>query len=282
MFFQDARDYQILFLAIFLFLGVSTRDWTLQPDVILAAILSCLLSQLFLSWFVNYVKTNNRALNLTAITSCRSAAITALGLCLLLRTNSDLTMAIAGFLAIGSKFLFRIDNKHFFNPANFGIITALVLSNDAWVSPGQWGTDWWYLLLFLGAAGIILQRVGRWDTSGAFLLAYTGLEAIRNLWLGWTWDVLQHQLMSGSLLLFAFFMITDPRSIPNATISRIIWALSIAGLTFICQHQLYLNAALFWALFCLSPLTIFLDSVWPAPRFSWRVNRLSESLSVSH
>ncbi|MDY6941360.1 MAG: RnfABCDGE type electron transport complex subunit D, partial [Cyanobacteriota bacterium] len=205
--------------------------------------------------------------------SLRSALITSLGLCLLLRANEPTTMAIAGCLAIASKFLFRIRGKHFFNPANFGIIAALLLTSDAWVSPGQWGTDWWYLLLFAGTGGMVLQKVGRWDTSAAFFIAYAGLEAIRNIRLGQGWDIWAHHLTSGSLLLFALFMLTDPRSIPNARIARLLWAVAIAGLAFIFGHQLYLSTAIFWALFLLSPMTIVLDSVWSAPRFSWQTIR---------
>jgi Na+-transporting NADH:ubiquinone oxidoreductase subunit NqrB len=190
-------------------------------------------------------------------------------------------MAIAGCLAIASKFLFRTQGKHFFNPANFGIISALILTHDAWVSPGQWGADWWYLLLFVGAGGIIVKRVGRWDTSATFLGAHIGLEILRNIWVGWSWDVLQHQLMNGSLLLFAFFMITDPRSIPNATTSRIIWSVSLAILTFILQHTFYITIAVFWSLFILSPVTIVLDTIWSAPRFSWQQNAINDPLKFN-
>ncbi len=285
MFFKDARDYQIIFLGLFLFLGVSTRDWTLQPDLILVVFTSCLLTQWLLCFLTEYskkikdysVRNIYSELHLLispkVLTSLRSTLITSLGLCLLLRSNSYQTMAIASCLAISSKFLFRNRNKHFFNPANFGIIAALTLTNDAWVSPGQWGTDWWYLLLFIGLGGIVLKRVGRWDTSIAFLLAYAGLEAVRNLWLGWSWDVWQHQLMNGSLLLFALFMLTDPRSIPNSQRGRLIWSFAIAIVTFILQHYFYLSTAIFWALFIVSPLTVLLDTVWIAPRFSWRVDQ---------
>ena len=138
-----------------------------------------------------------------------------------------------------------------------------------WVSPGQWGTDWWYLLLFLGLGGIVLKQVGRWDTSIAFLISYGILEAVRNAWLGWSWDVWQHQFMSGSLLLFALFMLTDPRSIPNSKQGRLVWSLAIAFSTFILQHYFYLSTAIFWSLFIVSPLTVLLDIVWTAPRFNW-------------
>ncbi|MEL6930819.1 MAG: Na+-transporting NADH:ubiquinone oxidoreductase, subunit NqrB, partial [Cyanobacteria bacterium J06600_6] len=38
MLFKDARVTQIIFLGLFLFLGVSTRDWTVKPDLILVTI----------------------------------------------------------------------------------------------------------------------------------------------------------------------------------------------------------------------------------------------------
>jgi Na+-transporting NADH:ubiquinone oxidoreductase subunit NqrB len=260
MLLKDIRDYQILFLGLFLVLGIGTRDWTLRPELIGVAIATSLATQ----WILSLVTGKEQMANL------RSALITSLGLGLLLRADCWTTMAIAAAIAIASKFIFQVGDKHFFNPTNFGIISALILTPDAWVSPGQWGEEWWYGLLFAGTGGMILQRVGRWDTTAAFLGSYSLLEAIRNLWLGWTWDVYWHRLMSGSLLLFALFMITDPRSIPNSRIGRVVWAICIAGLTFILRNYFFISTAVFWALFALAPLTILLDVLWLAPRFSWQ------------
>ena len=281
---QDPRNYQILFLSLFLILGIGTRDWTLRPDLILVLMVTCLLTQyiavcifqnpqeklLVLTTKENYSQNSSpKSASYSKLSSLKSALITALGLTLLLRADRYSTMILAGSLAILSKFLFRVDCKHFFNPANFGIVAALVLTPDAWVSPGQWGDDGWYALLFAGTGGMVLKRVGRWDTTAAFLGSYALLEAIRNLWLGWTWDVFSHRLMSGSLLLFALFMVTDPRSIPNARISRILWAGCIAVLTFILRNQFFISTGVFWALFALAPLSVLLDYIWSAPRFSW-------------
>jgi Na+-transporting NADH:ubiquinone oxidoreductase subunit NqrB len=293
---QDPRDYQILFLWLFLVLGIATRDWTLRPDLIVVVMVTCLLTQ----WVAVSIWPNpkQKILNLLTkkqnsseqldsssvsfakakVASLKSAMITALGLSLLLRADHYTTMLLASSLAILSKFLFQVEHKHFFNPANFGIIAALVLTNDAWVSPGQWGDDGWYALLFAGTGGMVLKRVGRWDTTGAFFGVYALLEALRNCWLGWTWDVYCHRLMSGSLLLFSLFMVTDPRSIPNARISRLIWAGSIAIVTFILRNQFFVSTAVFWALFALSPLSVVLDFLWSAPRFSW--NKMSSSVKT--
>ena len=262
--FADPRDYQIVFLATFLGLGIATRDWSIKPELILILIITCCLSQLILTTLFKPAENPLLAL--------KSAVITSLGLALLLRADRVSTMNLAATLAIASKFVFTDGNKHWFNPANFGIITALLLTPDAWISPGQWGDDWWYLLLFVGLGGIVLKRVGRWDTSIAFFATYAALEIGRNIWLGWTWDVSLHKLMSGSLLLFTLFMITDPRSIPNDRSARIGWAVSIAGLAFILRNYFYINEAIFIALFTISPLTILLDKIRAAPQFSWRAN----------
>ena len=289
---RDARDYQILFLGLFLTLGLTTRDWTLDPAVVAIAIGAALATQV-LCTAIGALRSPQPVIaadelhlpaTLTPIApwqrltaaftqqpfNWRSPLISALGLSLLLRVEQGWVMALAAFVAIASKFIFRINGKHFFNPANLGIIAAISLTPSAWVSPGQWGEELWYALIFIGAGGMVLKRVGRWDTTAAFLGSYALLEALRNLYLGWTWDVWAHRLMSGSLLLFALFMVTDPRSIPNARPARLIWALAIAGLTFLLRNYFYVSTAVFWALFLLSPLTLLLDYLWTAQPFNWR------------
>jgi Na+-transporting NADH:ubiquinone oxidoreductase subunit NqrB len=270
--FSDPRDYQISFLAIFLGLGLITRDWSIDPALILTLIGTCCLTQLVLT---SQLKPTENVWS-----SLKSALITSLGLALLLRADRVSTMMLAGTLAIASKFIFTAHGKHWFNPANFGIITALMFTPDAWISPGQWGDDWLYLLLFMGMGGIVLGKVGRWDTSVAFFGTYALLEIARNIWLGWTWDVSLHKLMSGSLLLFTLFMITDPRSIPNAQSARIGWSIAIAGLAFILRNYFYLNEAIFMALFTISPLTIVLDQLVVADRFDW--HRLNSGITVQN
>lgn len=277
----DARNWQLIYLSFFLILGIFFRDWTIHPLSVGVILFSCLLTQFFWQWKSQKIQIiglflekwdNNTFVSILNYYSWKSATITALGLSLLLRSNHLIILALAGVVSISSKFIFCTENKHYFNPANFGIIMALSCTSSSWVSPGQWGSEGWYLALFTSLGAMILQKVGRWDTSAVFLGVYGGLVTIRNLWLGWEWDVLQHQLMSGSLLLFAFFMITDPRSIPNSSISRIYWSSGIAVLAFILQYFFYLKTALFWSLFVFSPLTYGLDKLWKDHVFTWTGN----------
>lgn len=268
--FKDARDFQILFLSTFLMLGIFNRDWTVRPELMIAILFSTIATQLLAD---RIFSSENP--------SIRSALITAISLCALLRAGSITTMVIAGAVSILSKFLFRYRGKHYFNPSNFGIILVLLLTSDAWVSPGQWGNEVWFVLLFFATGGMVVQKVGRWETTGTFLGGYALLEFIRNQWLGWTPDVFVHKMMSGSLLLFSFFMITDPRAIPDRRIARIIWSLCVAILTYILRNHYFLSTAPFWALFASSPLTILFDRIFPAKRFEWSTTEIAEKYKVS-
>jgi Na+-transporting NADH:ubiquinone oxidoreductase subunit NqrB len=257
-FFSDARDFQILFLLSFFTIGIWARDFTVRLDCVLAVMLSSVMTQIIADriW-----KSPNP--------SIRSALITAISLCLLLRANHWTTMLFAGSISVLSKFVFRFRGKHFFNPSNFGIVAVLLLMSDGWVTPGQWGEEILFAMFFVGAGLMVVRKVGRWDTTAVFLLSYALLEASRNYWLGWTWDVFAHRLTSGSLLLFAFFMITDPRAIPDHARGRILFATFVAAVAFVLRNYFFLPTAIFWALFVLSPITVLLDRMWSSKRFQW-------------
>ena len=269
----DARLYQIGFLASFLLLGFITRDWQLHIEVVLTAIAAALTTQYLCLKLKNsrnlLVPLPKRDLGGSLRSQFYSPMITALGLSVLLRVDHPWAMAFAATIAILSKFLLQFNQKHIFNPANFGIICAILFTHEAWVSPGQWGESMWYVVIFLICGGLVLKKVGRWDTTIAFLSFYFAMEAVRNVYLGWTWDVWSHRMMSGSLVMFSFFMITDPRTIPNAKPARIIWTFTIALITFILRNYFFMTTAVFFALFLAAPLTILLDWIFKDDRFDW-------------
>src|SRR5205814_9698239 len=85
----------------------------------------------------------------------RSAMISGLSLCLLLRTSrTDLAIA-AGVVTIAAKFVVRFRGKHIFNPTNGGLITMLLLTDEVWVSPGQWGSAAFFAFLIACLGGIV-------------------------------------------------------------------------------------------------------------------------------
>lgn len=266
---MDARHFQILYLGSFLLFGLASLGWDLSVKNTL------LTFGIVLAWQSLFI-----AVGKAHISSWRSALITGLGLCLLFRANDPTTIVLASSLAIGSKFFFRFKGKHLFNPANIGIIGAILLTQDGWISPGQWGSSVVFLFV-LGALGsIVLLRVGRLDTTLTFLLVFVALEYGRTiLYLGWSHDVLFHKLSNGSFLLFAFFMITDPKTAPDHPIARKLWAIAIAITAFIMSHWLYIHTAPIWALFIITPLTALCDALMKGERFSWTLERLKPHIS---
>jgi Na+-transporting NADH:ubiquinone oxidoreductase subunit NqrB len=175
----------------------------------------------------------------------------------------------AGVLAIGSKFLLRAGGKHVFNPACFAIVVLLLTSDHVWVSPGIWGSAMWLGFLLASCAGLVLGRAARVDIALAFFGAYGGLLVVRCLALGDPMTIPWHQVQSGSLLLFGFFMITDPRSTPDARIGRVIFAVTVALLAYYGQFVLQSRVSLFFSLMVAAPMVPLLDYIFQASRFQW-------------
>lgn len=255
----DARYFQIFYLGTFLTLGTFVLGWDLSPVKLTVVLTTCLLVQ---GTFILLGKAHR--------SSWMSALITALGLCLLFNANSVYVLIFASTLAIASKFLFKLKGKHLFNPANIGIIGTLLLTNDGWISPGQWGSSIIFLFILGVLGSVVLFKVGRLDTTLTFLLAFIVLEYSRTvLYLGWSSDVMLHKLSSGSFVLFAFFMITDPKTSPDHPRARVIWAIGIALLAFVLSNWAYIHTAPIWALFFITPITAICDTYWKAERFQW-------------
>lgn len=255
---RDARVWQIVFLASLLGFGVLARDFSLSAEQFAGAVTAAVLTQAF--WLHRLRLAHKGYL---------SAIVTSFGLSILLRADAAWVHPVAACLAISSKFLVRVRGKHVFNPANLGVIAGLALLPGTWVSPGQWGNDLAAAVAFVALGGIVTDRARRGDIALAFLASWLGLCALRVLWLGQSWAVWTHQLGNGALLLFAFFMISDPMTTPDRRAVRIGYALFVALLAFAWQYGLFRPNALPIALFVATPLVPLLDRRWPGPRFAW-------------
>lgn len=255
----DPRDFQIFFLSIFLCYGIYALDWGAEWSKYTTLIGVSLMVQLLGEWIVGNQQS-----------SWKSAVITGLGLCLLLKSSELWVLALAATIAIAGKFLIRYKGKHVFNPGNLGIIAVLLLTDVAWISPGQWGSGFMLLFFFGAAATMVLLKVGRIDTCLSFLITFAVLEFSRTvLYLGWGPDVFFHKMCNGSFLLFTFFMITDPVTTPSDGKARIIWSVLIGVLAFVLSHWLYIHAAPIWALIIAAPLTALLDRKFKHSLFQW-------------
>ncbi len=259
----DARLFQIVFLAALLTIGVLARDFSLQWQQMALTFAAGLTAQAF--WL--------RCLGLKN-TGLLSALITCFGLSILLRADSWWVHPLVAALAMSAKFTLRFRSKHLFNPANLGVIAAITLLPGSWMSPGQWGNDLAAALLFIALGGLVTQRARRVDTSWIFLATFLALMALRLWWLevppARIGTLLLHQLQNGALLLFTFFMISDPMTTPNHAGARVFHAVAVAALAWVWQMLLYQPAGPVWALMLLVPLVPLLDYFFTGPKHVWR------------
>lgn len=253
----DARHWQIGALSALWLYSFTALDFGVRAVPSLVAVAVCLLTQALCA------RLWRRPVDL------RSPLITALSLSLLLRVDGWWIMALAACVGIAGKFVLRWGPKQIWNPSALGIVAALFLTRGAWVSPGQWGASAWCVALIGLLALLVLGRATRWDTALAFLSSHAGLLLARALWLGDPLTIPIHQLESGSLLLFAFFMVTDPRTTPDRPAARILFAAAVAALAHGLAFFAQLRPALYVALVGLAPLVPLLDRIFPSEPFRW-------------
>ncbi len=260
--FKDPRHFQILALSSVLVMGLFLRAFAISPAQITAIAVAALSAQ-YLGSFMTATRFDPR-----------SALVTTLSLSLLLRADGVTPLVIAALVGVGSKFMFRIHNKHIFNPANAGIVALLLLSQGpmldaAWTTPGQWGTALWFAMLIAGAGLFVTYRAARFDVPLVFLAAFATLIIARALWLGDPLSIPLLRLQNGALILFAFFMISDPKTTPDGAIARAVFAASAALIAYVMTYHFYITDGLFYALAIVCVARPILEMFNPAPRYNW-------------
>ncbi|RDI73644.1 ASPIC and UnbV [Gaiella occulta] len=148
-------------------------------------------------------------------------------------------------VALLSKHLIRVRGRHIFNPSNVGLVLGFLLLGPELADPLEfwWGptSTWLVLALTIIVAGglVILARlrllgiaVVFWLTFAAALgvLAAAGHAMTARWHLGPIadaefWRVL---VFSPEILVFLFFMITDPKTVPDGRLGRRLYAASVA------------------------------------------------------
>jgi enediyne biosynthesis protein E5 len=255
---SDARHFQIVALSSLLTINFFWIDFGAKPLYSAFAIGSALATQIICSRLSGLPRVD-----------LRSALITGLSLSLLLRADAAWLPALAGVIAIASKFVLRLDGRHVWNPAGFAIVVLLFTSSGVWISPGQWGTGVWLASLLVFFAILVLRAAQSSDIALFFLSSHAALLVARAVWLGDPMAIPLHQVQSGSLLIFAFFMISDPKTSPDSRLGRFLFALAVAMLGHYLAFFMQMRPALYVALIALSPATVLLNRLIPTRRFEW-------------
>jgi hypothetical protein len=268
----DARWFQVLFLASFLAFGALARDFALTATQMLLTFAAALATQAAWQWGLRLPGRSSWSGYLSAI-------ISGLGICILVRAENSWVHPLLACAAMSSKYLIRLGpascKSHVLNPANLAAFAAFTWIPGAWLSPGQWGSGSLAALWFLALGGLVTQRVSRWDVSLSFLAAWGALLAARLAWLDYAWDpgagIWLQQISNGAVLLFAFFMISDPMTTPQRRGARIAYAAAVAIAAFAWQFELHKPQGLIVMLFLASWTVPLWNTLWPLRRFAWQV-----------
>ncbi len=189
-----------------------------------------------------------------------------------LRTDVVILYILAGFLAISSKYIFRIQGRHFFNPSNFWVFLILILfPYITWTNPLQWWKipvpSVFFTLLYVLICILGLFTIWRVHVNKKLNLLYIILPFLIThfslvYFFSWDKSISYPLIYTPSFFIFTFFMITDPRTILENKISRIIFGALVAIGFFILQFFINENYALLASLFfgtCIIPLLSYFD-----------------------
>jgi Na+-translocating ferredoxin:NAD+ oxidoreductase RnfD subunit len=152
----------------------------------------------------------------------------------------------AGTAAVSllSKYVVKFRGGHVFNPSNFGLVLCFLLLGPARAEP----LDFWWgpmspaLALALGIIVVgglaILSRLRLFEIAVGFWLAFAAALAVlaasgHEMTARWHlgpitgWEFWRVLVFSPEILVFLFFMITDPKTIPRGRAGRRVYAIGI-------------------------------------------------------
>jgi hypothetical protein len=244
----NIRDPRLHLTAVIIsihFLGQIALGFRVSVPQILVAILVCAVIEV--GWTLYKTGT---------LVWPASAMLTGSGVALILRL-SDMqsndhwswrgwyVFALVAGLSLLTKYLIRYRGSHIFNPSNVGLVAAFLLLGSTRIEPLDF---WWapfdgwmiaaYLIILVGGL-LITARLHLLGMSAAFwftlaigigVLAASGhcmtarwsFEPVCGAHFWWV------IVFSPEILIFLFFMITDPKTTPAGRVARVVFGIGVA------------------------------------------------------
>ena len=226
-------------------LGQVTLNFRVSIPQILAAILTCAVLEVLLTF------RSSKAFVWPA-----SAMLTGSGVALILRLTGQApndhwtfdgwyVFATVAGLSLLSKYVIRYRGNHIFNPSNIGLVVAFLVLGmtrveplDFWWGPLDLGLVASYAVILIGGT-LITRRLKLLALAATYWLALAaglGLLAASGHCMTANWafapvcgaDYWRVIVTSPEVLIFLFFMITDPKTVPAGQVGRVMFGLLVA------------------------------------------------------
>ena len=248
---RDARLHVAAVLLTLQVLGQTVLDFRLS----VAQILACLAAGALIEFTVAFFKDK-------AIMWPASGLLTGNSVAFILRVPGTLhgqwwslrgIWIFLGVVAISmlSKYLIRWRGRHIFNPSNLGLVLAFVALGPQYTEPQDlWWiqpTSPWMLVTYailIGGGLLIARELGLLGLEIGFMVGFAAFAGLA-LWLvpdhcmvaSWHvtpicgTDLWQILAISPEVMIFGFFMVPDPRTVPEGRAARAIFGIFVALLS---------------------------------------------------
>jgi Na+-transporting NADH:ubiquinone oxidoreductase subunit NqrB len=188
-----------------------------------------------------------------------SAYVSGISVGMLVRSPAFWPYALCSAISITSKYVFRVEGRHIWNPTNFGIVAMLLLAADTVAGLSvQWGNNLLPMIVVWVFGAFILRAVHRLNITVIYVVSFLVFAAVRTAITG-------HPLLSevapitGPMYqLFIFFMITDPKTTVGPKWAQGLVAFLIAAVESVFRLMQFVYAP-FYALFLVGPVAVLIE-----------------------
>ncbi len=198
-----------------------------------------------------------------------SAYISGISVGILLRSPAFWPYALCAVIAITSKYVVRVKNRHIWNPSNFGICVMLFLAAESVTTLSiQWGNSLWAMLVIWSLGSAIIWRLRRFHICAIYVLSFLAFAFLRAWITGDPWQSEIAPITGPEYQLFIFFMITDPKTTVRSRVGQGVVVFIVAAVEMVLRLNQSIYAPLY-ALFLVGPIAMLLETWFnsrrPAP-----------------
>jgi enediyne biosynthesis protein E5 len=201
-----------------------------------------------------------------------SAYISGISVGILVRSPAVWPYFVCAVVSIMSKYVLRVNNRHIWNPSNFGIAVLVFLAPETVATLSiQWGNYLLPMIVIWCLGSVIIARLHRFNITGTYVACFIALAFVRSWITGSPWQSEVAPLTGPMYQLFIFFMITDPKT----TVKSRKWQSIVVAIVALVEMILRLDQVVyapFYALFLVGPTALLIE-YWFESRKSVSVAR---------
>ena len=209
----DPKHFQTFLITLVLVVGEARYSVLGGYDRLAAALGACLVTEMALSMYLR-----------GKWPSLMSAYVSGISMALLTKPQGGVLwpFAVGGFLAIASKYVLTYRDRHIWNPTNFSISMLLLLAPaQIAILSHQWGNEIWTNLLIWGVGLVVVSRAKVLHITLMYVACFLFFAALRSSLEGLPLLPEIAPLTGPMYQLFAFFMVTDPRTTVSSRKGRL-------------------------------------------------------------